>query len=255
MSTSTVVTHPDGTTISTTTSCGAAAPSNEVGLLSTAPVYAALLANAEKIKRTHLREMMGDAARCSSMVVEHAGVVLDYSRQKLSTETQVLMQTLFEEQGVATKIAGMQSGEVLNKTEGRSVLHTALRAAASTKVVVGGKDVVPEVHAVLSRIKDFSERVRSGEWKGATGKPLTSSVVIGIGGSYLGPEFVAQALRFNAECKAKAEGRTLRFLANVDPVDVCAALEGLDPETTLVVVVSGTTDDNYPSGLILLLPY
>ena len=90
------------------------------------------------------------------------------------------------------------------------------------------------------RIKAFSEKVRSGEWKGATGKALTSTVVIGIGGSYLGPEFVAQALRFNADCHARAEGRVLRFLANVDPADVASALDGLNAETTLVVVCSKT---------------
>jgi glucose-6-phosphate isomerase len=120
------------------------------------------------------------------------------------------------------------------------VLHTALRAASDEVVVVDGENVVPMVHAVLARMKDFSERVRSGAWLGATGKPLTSTVVIGIGGSYLGPEFVCDAMRFAPDCASNAAGRRLRFLANVDPVDVKRALDGLDPETTLVVVCSKT---------------
>ena len=134
----------------------------------------------------------------------------------------------------------MFSGEKINVTENRAVLHVALRAAKGDKYKVDGKDVVPEVHEVLDKIKDFTDAIRSGERKGATGKRLTDVVAIGIGGSYLGPEFVYEALRMDPKAKTAAEGRRLRFLANVDPVDVARAQEGLDPETTLVVVISKT---------------
>eukprot|EP01051_Picozoa_sp_SAG22_P012004 SAG22_NODE_1209_length_5162_cov_16.551649_3_plen_293_part_00 len=209
-------------------------------LLSELPQYGAMIEHAGVMKAVHLKTLMPDAARCASMVAEHGEVVLDYTRQKVSEETMAMLEQVCEQQGVAAKLAAMQAGAVMNPTEGRSVLHTALRAAADDEVIVGGVNVVTDVHEVLGRMKDFSERVRSGAWVGATGKPLTSTVVIGIGGSYLGPEFLCEALRFSPACSAAAAGRTLRFLANVDPVDVNRALEGLDPATTLVVICSKT---------------
>lgn len=134
----------------------------------------------------------------------------------------------------------MFAGEHINSTEDRAVLHVATRAPRGAKLVADGKDVVPDVWEVLDKIKAFSEKVRSGEWVGATGKPLTSVVAIGIGGSFLGPLFVHTALRTDQESAELASGRQLRFLANVDPIDVARALNGLSPETTLVVVVSKT---------------
>ena len=119
-------------------------------------------------------------------------------------------------------------------------MHIALRAPRDKVYNVDGENVVPAVHAVLDKIADFSNRVRKDIWRGATGKPLKNVVSIGIGGSYLGPEFVYEALRTYADAKVAASDRTLRFLANVDPVDVSRALDGLDPESTLVVVVSKT---------------
>jgi glucose-6-phosphate isomerase len=128
-----------------------------------------------------------------------------------------------------------------NITEDRAVLHAALRAPkSSTPLVVDGQNVTADVHAVLDKIASFSARVRSGEHKGATGKTLTDVVSIGIGGSYLGLEYVYEALRKEKAAGEGAKGRRLRFLANVDPVDVARALEGLDPETTLVLVISKT---------------
>lgn len=153
-----------------------------------------------------------------------------------------LLLNLAEVAGVHEKVRAMAAGERLNTTEGRAVMHVALRAPKTVSHKVDGVDVVPAVHGVLDRIESFSARVRSGAWTGATGKALKDVVSIGIGGSYLGVEFVNEALRRDIAGggAAAAEGRRLRFLANVDPVDVARALEGLDPETTLVVVISKT---------------
>merc|ERR1719183_3224064 len=142
--------------------------------------------------------------------------------------------------GVESKRKSMFAGSKINETEGRSVLHVALRMPRSASLTVDGKNVVGEVWSVLDRIKGFSDKVRSGEWKGHTGKALTDVLCIGIGGSYLGVEFVLEALRTDAKAAEKAKGRSLRFLANVDPIDVKRALSGLFAETTLVVVVSKT---------------
>lgn len=144
--------------------------------------------------------------------------------------------------GLQEKIKAMADGKKINVTENRAVMHMALRAPKSKSGAfkVDGNDVVADVHSVLDRIKSFSEDLRSGKWVGATGKPIKNVISIGIGGSYLGPEFVFEALRRQPECAGAAKGRTLRFLANVDPVDVERATEGLDPEETMVVVVSKT---------------
>jgi glucose-6-phosphate isomerase len=136
--------------------------------------------------------------------------------------------------------AQMGAGERINTTEDRAVMHMALRAPADKELKVDGENVVPAVHSVLNHIKDFTDSVRNGAWMGATGKPLTTVISVGIGGSYLGPEFVFEALRADKVAGAAASGRELRFLANVDPVDVSRAIEGADPETTLVVIVSKT---------------
>lgn len=136
--------------------------------------------------------------------------------------------------------AAIAAGDHVNATEDRAVMHMALRAPKGKQFIVDGQDVVPEVHAVLDAIKAFSDAVRSGAKVGSTGKQLKNVISIGIGGSYLGPEFVYEALRFEPTAHAAADGRTLRFLANVDPVDVARATAGLNPEETLVVVVSKT---------------
>ena len=153
------------------------------------------------------------------------------------------MQLLFrlaEETKVAEKIEAMFAGQHLNTTEDRAVLHVALRSAKTDTFYDEGKNVVPEVHAVLDKIRIFSEAVRNGTYRGATGKPLTEVVAIGIGGSFLGPAFVHTALETDPTAQVSAAGRTLSFLANVDPEDVSRALKGKNPETTLVVVVSKT---------------
>ena len=212
-----------------------------MGLLTDAPSHAALATEASALGGTHLRELLQGDDR--PLTAEFAGVVLDYSRQKLTAETLALLEQLYAEQGVAASMAANQAGAMQNPTEERSVLHTALRASRSQTIPdKDGHDVVPDVYAVLDRIKSFSEEVRGGARLGSTGKPLTNTVVIGIGGSYLGPEFVCEALRYHAPSAAASHqaGRTLRFLANVDPTDVFRATADLDPEQTLVVVISKT---------------
>nr|MBA3687163.1 glucose-6-phosphate isomerase [Planctomycetota bacterium] len=167
-------------------------------------------------------------------------IYLDFSRQNADRETLGLLLDLAASAGLTGKLRAMAAGERINRSEDRSVLHMALRADKGERLIVDGVDVVAEVHAVLKRIEAFAGAVRAGKRTGATGKRLTDVVAIGIGGSYLGPEFVHEALRTDPACAKAASGRRLRFLANVDPIDVARALEGLDPATTLVVVISKT---------------
>ena len=167
------------------------------------------------------------------------GIFLDYSRQCATEKTMELLCDLAEETNVLSKFRQMASGAKINSTEGRAVMHMALRADPGDKFSVDGKDVVAPVQAVLKQIKDYTEKVRSGAIRGVTGERITNVVSIGIGGSYLGAEFVAEALSTGPEAKG-AKGRTLRFLANVDPVAVERALRGLDPAKTLAIVVSKT---------------
>ena len=128
------------------------------------------------------------------------------------------------------KLASMFSGEKINSTEGRPVLHVALRSEPTDEIVVDGENVVPEVHKVLKQIEAFSGNIRAGTLKGFTDKPLKNIVAIGIGGSFLGPEFVYEALRYDETCKQASQGMTLKFLANVDPTDFFRATDGLDVE-------------------------
>ncbi len=202
--------------------------------------WKALREHAAQMGGTHLRELLKDDVRCKAMTAEYNGILLDYSRQNATTETMKLLFQLAREAELERKIKAMFVGERINVTENRAVLHVALRAPKSRSIVLDGTDVVKEVHQVLDQIREFSDQVRGGQHTGATGKPLTDVVAIGIGGSYLGPEFVFEAMRTDPSCARSAEGRRLRFLANVDPIDVTRVLEGLNPETTLVVVISKT---------------
>jgi len=158
----------------------------------------------------------------------------------MDLRTKSLLVQLAEEVKVKEKVEAMFRGERINATEGRAVLHTALRASRDDVVLDQGVNVVPMVWEVLDRIRALSDSVRSGERRGSTGKPLTDVVAIGIGGSFLGPLFVHTALTADPEAAEAARGRRLRFIANVDPVDLASKLHDLDPETTLVVVVSKT---------------
>ncbi|KAK4429240.1 Glucose-6-phosphate isomerase, cytosolic [Sesamum alatum] len=199
-----------------------------------------LKAHVDDIKKTHLRELMSDTNRCQSMMLEFDGILLDYSRQCATLDTLNKLKNLAEAAHLKEKINRMFNGERINSTENRSVLHVALRAPRDSVINSDGKNVVPDVWQVLDKIKDFSERVRSGAWVGATGKALKDVIAVGIGGSFLGPLFVHTALQTDAEAAEFAKGRQLRFLANVDPIDVARNIPGLNPETTLVVVVSKT---------------
>jgi glucose-6-phosphate isomerase len=211
-------------------------------LSSALPAWKALREHVEVMKGTHLRELMEDAERVRGLYAEYDGVTLDYSRQRVDGRTMELLFRLAEETGLKGKIEAMVRGERINLTEDRAVLHTALRARKGEKIMLDGVNVVEEVWEVLERIRKFSESVRSGHFVGATGKPIKSFVAVGIGGSYLGPDFVYEALKTDGAAGASGQGRgyNLHFLANVDPVDVKRSIENFDPETTMIVVVSKT---------------
>ena len=215
---------------------------NRPKLVSECSEWRRLAKHAEYIQTQHLRDMLQDEARCDSMYATHDGVYLDYSRQQVTLETMKFLYELAEKQDLRGKIDAMVKGEKINFTEDRAVLHTALRAERELEgtVMVDGMDVIKEVHEVLDQIKVFTEGVRSGELRGYTGKRLRNIVSVGIGGSYLGPEFLHECLKTEPEGINAALGYSLRFLSNVDPVDVERTCADLDPEETLVVVVSKT---------------
>lgn len=204
-----------------------------------------LIEHVKVVKGQHLRELLRNEKRSDSLFVEVDNelgndIFLDYSRQLVTDKTMELLFKLANVCNLKDKIKALAEGKKINTTENRAVLHMALRAKKDSCFSVDGKNVMLDVHSVLDRISRFAESVRGGKWVGATGKVLSNVVSIGIGGSYLGPEFLAEALKTDKIAKAAANGRTLRFLANVDPVDVMRALDGLDPETTLVIVCSKT---------------
>ncbi|KAJ1415987.1 glucose-6-phosphate isomerase [Ochromonadaceae sp. CCMP2298] len=211
-----------------------------MSLISDTTQWKRLEEHAQSIQGTHLRELMQDKERCLSLTAEHDGILLDFSRENMQPETMDMLYDLAGAAGLEDKRAKMAAGVHINATEDRAVMHVALRSPKDKSFVVDGADVVPDVHAVLQKIAAFTDKVRNGEWLGATGKPLHTVVAVGIGGSFLGPEFVFEALRTDPVAASRAAGRTLRFLANVDPVDVSRALSGLDAESTLVIVVSKT---------------
>jgi glucose-6-phosphate isomerase len=220
---------------------GFAPPQNK--LVSTSPEWKRLERHAtEIVQKTHLRNLLKDEVRCDALVAEHDGVYLDYSRQQVTLETMELLKELAEKQNLEERIDDMMSGEKINFTEDRAVLHTALRADKSEigSIIVDGVDAVGEVHEVLAQIKTFTDKMRSGELRGYTGKRMRNVVSVGIGGSYLGPEFLHECLKTDAEGVNSSLGYTLRFLANIDPVDVERACADLDPEETLILVVSKT---------------
>jgi glucose-6-phosphate isomerase len=211
-------------------------------LVSSTQEWKTLEKEAEEMKNTHLRDLLQDKERCDQMFATHDGVYLDYSRQRASLETMEKLLELAEKQELKKKIQAMFNGEKINFTEDRAVLHTALRADRKLEgtVFVDGMDVIKEVHEVLDQIKYFTNGVRSGEIRGYTGKRLRNIVSVGIGGSYLGPEFLHETLKTEPEGINSALGYSLRFLANVDPVDVERTCADLDPEETLIVIVSKT---------------
>ena len=187
--------------------------------------------------RWQMRELFAhDPGRFKAMSVDAAGLFLDYSKNRLDGRTLALLLELARERGVEGKRDAMFAGEKINNTEQRAVLHTALRAPADApKLLVDGQDTGADIHAVLQRIRTFSDAVRSGAWLGHTGKAITDIVNIGIGGSDLGPKMVCLALR-----QYSHPGLRLHFVSNVDGHDLDAALSSVDPETTLFIIASKT---------------
>jgi len=198
--------------------------------------WRALQSHYEKIKDVHLRRLFAeDPKRGETFTAEGAGLYLDYSKNRITSETIALLVQLARECGVTERRDAMFRGEKINLTEKRAVLHVALRAPRGVKIEVDGKDVVPEVHAVLDKMAAFSERVRGGQWKGHTGKRIRNVINVGIGGSYLGPEMAYAALRDFSD-----RSMTFRFVANVDGAAFAEATHDLDPAETLFILSSKT---------------
>jgi glucose-6-phosphate isomerase len=200
------------------------------------PAWKALEAHSQKLRGLHLRKLFADdPTRGERMTVEAAGLFLDYSKNRLTDETLKLLLKLAEEAGLRARIDAMFRGEKINITENRAVLHVALRAPRGATIVVDGENVVPQVHDVLNKMAGFADRVRSGEWKGHTGKRIKNVINIGIGGSDLGPVMAYEALRHYSE-----RSMTFRFVSNVDGIDIVEATRDLDPAETLFIVSSKT---------------
>jgi glucose-6-phosphate isomerase len=184
----------------------------------------------------HLRSLFADdPTRDERMTAEAAGVYLDYSKNRVNDDTLKLLVELAEQAELRTRIDAMFRGERINVTENRAVLHVALRAPKGQSIIVDGKNVVPEVHVVLDKMADFANRIRSGQWKGHSGKPIRNVVNIGIGGSDLGPVMAYEALRYYSD-----RALTFRFVSNVDGTDFAEATRDLDPAETLFIVSSKT---------------
>jgi glucose-6-phosphate isomerase len=200
------------------------------------PTWKALVEHHARVKDVHLRTLFADdAGRGERLTAEAAGLFLDYSKHRVTDETVRLLLALAGAIDLRGRIDAMFRGDKINVTEGRAVLHTALRAPRDATIVVDGENVVPKVHAVLDRMADFATRIRSGTWRGHTGQPIRAVVNIGIGGSDLGPVMAYEALRHYSE-----RALTMRFVSNVDGTDFVEATRDLDPATTLFVVSSKT---------------
>jgi len=198
--------------------------------------WAALTSHAETMRKVHLRTLFADdAARGEKFTTEAAGLFLDYSKNRITDETLGLLLELANESGLAGRIAAMFRGDKINITEKRAVLHTALRAPKGAVILVDGENVVPGVHAVLDKMAAFANKVRSGEWRGHTGKRIRNVVNIGIGGSDLGPVMAYEALRHYSD-----RSMTFRFDSNVDSTDFAESVEGLGAEETLFIISSKT---------------
>jgi glucose-6-phosphate isomerase len=200
------------------------------------PAWKALVAHHKKIRDAHLRNLFADdPSRGERLTADAEGIFLDYSKNRITDETLTLLLQLAEECGLRQRIDGMFRGDKINITEDRAVLHVALRAPRGASIVVDGENAVLQVHAVLDKMADFSERVRSGAWKGHTGKRIRNVVNIGIGGSDLGPVMAYEALKHYSN-----RAMTFRFVSNIDGTDFVEATGDLDPTETLFIVSSKT---------------
>jgi glucose-6-phosphate isomerase len=198
--------------------------------------WKALRTHYKKLHEVHLRDLFaGDPNRGERMTAHAADIFLDYSKNRITDETVKLLIKLADESALRSRIDAMFRGDKINVTENRAVLHVALRTPRGTSIVVDGEDVVPQVHAVLDKMADFSNRVRSREWKGHTGKPIRNVINVGIGGSDLGPVMAYEALRHYSD-----RDMTFRFVSNVDSTDFAEAVQGLDPAETLFIISSKT---------------
>src|SRR5579859_35531 len=200
------------------------------------PAWKALEAHHQTIAAADLRRLFAeDPKRGERLALEAAGIYLDYSKNRLTDETLRLLVRLADESGLRQRIDAMFRGDPINVSEHRSVMHVALRAPRGATLVVNGENVVPAVQAVLDKMTTFADRVRGGEWKGYTGRPIRNVINIGIGGSDLGPVMAYEALRHYSD-----RAMTFRFVSNVDGTDIVEALSGLDPADTLFIVSSKT---------------
>ena len=209
---------------------------SEMLMLTDYPAWTALAAHYAKIRDVHLRRLFADDSRRGErMAIEAAGVYLDYSKNRITDETLGLLLQLANESGLSARIEAMFRGERINVSEERAVLHIALRAPPATAILVDGIDVVPDVHAVLGRMANFADLVRSGAWQGHTGRRIRNIVNIGIGGSDLGPVMAYEALKRYSD-----RAMTFRFVSNVDGTDFAEAVHDLDASETLFIVSSKT---------------
>ena len=209
---------------------------NAAAPLDSLPAHRPLLAHAERLRDTHLRGLFAaEPGRAEAMCAEAHGIHGDFSKQRIDAAAMRDLLALLMQSGFAARRAAMFAGERINVTEDRAVLHVALRAPRGTVMRTGGRDVVPDVHAVLDRMAALADAVRGGRWLGHTGKPIRTVVNIGIGGSDLGPAMANDALRDFA-----APGLDFRFVSNVDPGDFAWKTAGLDPAETLFIVASKT---------------
>jgi glucose-6-phosphate isomerase len=200
------------------------------------PVWASLEAHYQKMKGLHVRQLFAeDPNRGERLVVEAAGIYLDYSKNRITDETLKLLLRLARESGLRERVDTMFGGDKINVSEKRAVLHVALRAPRGASIMHDGRNVVPEVHAVLDRMADFANRLRGGAWKGSTGRRIRNVINIGIGGSDLGPVMAYEALKHYSE-----RAMTFRFVSNVDGTDFAEAVRDLDPAETLFIVSSKT---------------
>src|SRR5262245_54372144 len=205
-------------------------------ILTERSAWKALETHYSQIRDVHLRQLFAeDRNRGERMTAEAVGIYLDYSKHRINDETIRLLLQLAEESALRARIDAMFGGEKINRTENRAVLHTALRAPRGATIEVDGENVVPQVHAVLDKMAEFSRRIRSGEWKGHTGKRIRNVVNIGIGGSDLGPVMAYEALRFYSD-----RNLTFRFVSNVDGTDLVEATRDVDPAETLFIISSKT---------------
>jgi glucose-6-phosphate isomerase len=200
------------------------------------PAWKQLEAHFQKLKSLHLKQLFAqDAKRGEKFALEAAGIYLDYSKNRITDETLSLLLQLAQESGLRAHIDAMFRGDAINVSEKRAVLHTALRAPRDATILHEGQNVVPDVHAVLDRMSDFSNRVRGGDWKGHSGKHICNVINIGIGGSDLGPVMAYEALKHYSD-----RAMTFRFVSNVDGTDFSEAVRDLDPAETLFIVSSKT---------------